>query len=147
MGRVGQVFAQPQPTRNSNGLVGSSRRRVVVSFGWNSSHRNPSKCGEISPNLVRSCQIHPRSNEIPSDPVRFLPNCDEKSLVQLGPVFIVPEIEGFKWKRGRNLEKNVLKSGKKWPDMEKWPESRKNGWILNGLRFGSGFTGFKLKNQ
>ena len=31
--------------------------------------------------------------------------------------------------------------------MEKWLESRKNGWILNGLRFGSGFKGFKLKNQ
>ena len=37
--------------------------------------------------------------------MRFLPYHDEKSLVRLDPVFIVPEIDGFKGKRGQNLEK------------------------------------------
>ena len=71
----------------------------AVGFGW--TRYSPVS----SETLVRSCQIHPRSGEILSDPVRFLPNLDEKSLVWPDLVFIVPEIDGFKWKSGRNLEK------------------------------------------
>ena len=59
-------------------------------------HRNALKHDKISPDPARSCQIHPRSGEIPSDLVRFLANGDEKSLVRLDPVFIVPKINGFK---------------------------------------------------
>ena len=59
-------------------------------------HRNASKRGNISPDLARSCQIHPRFGEIPSDLARFLPNRDEKSLVRLDPVFIVTKIDEFK---------------------------------------------------
>ena len=61
------------------------------------------------PDSMRSCQIHPRSDEISLDLTRFLPNLDEKSSVRQDSVFIVPEIDGFKWKSGQNLEK-------KWPD-------------------------------
>ena len=32
---------------------------------------------EMLRNTARSCQIHPRSGEIPSDPARFLENRDE----------------------------------------------------------------------
>ena len=45
----GGWFFNPQPTHNSNGFVGSGRRWVVVGFGWNRSHWNPSKRGEILP--------------------------------------------------------------------------------------------------
>ena len=54
---------------------------------------------------MRSCQLHPRSDDISLDLARFLPNLDEESPVRLDPVFIMPEIDGFKWKSGRNLEK------------------------------------------
>ena len=47
-------------------------------------------------NAARSCQIHPRSSEIPSNLARFLANRDEKSLVQPDPVFSVTKIDGFK---------------------------------------------------
>ena len=156
----GGWFFNPQPTRNNNRFVGSGHRRVVVGFKWNQSHQNPSKCSKISPDLARSYRIwrdlaafrrigkiHPRSDEIPSDPARFLPYRDEKALVQLDPVFIMPKIIGFKWKRGWNLEKmgwNLEKSGQ---NLEKWSEFGKNGRILNGLQFGSGFMGFELKNR
>ena len=75
---------------------------VRVAGGWWSVsgepdyHRNASKHGEISLDSARSCKIHPRSGEIPSDPARFLANRDEKSLVWPDPVFIVSKIDEFK---------------------------------------------------
>ena len=75
---------------------------VRVTSGWllvsgeTNNHWNLLKRGEISLDPMRSCQIHPSSGEIQSDPARFLPNRDKKSLVRLNPVFIVPEIVGFK---------------------------------------------------
>ena len=103
--------------------------------------------GEISLRFEGFGEIHPRSDEIPSDPARFLPYRDEKALVQLDPVFIVPKIIGFKWKRGWNLEKMGRNLEKNCQNLEKWPEFGKNGRILNGLWFGSGFMGFELKNR
>ena len=47
-------------------------------------------------NALKHGEILPDPSKIPSDPARFLANRDEKSLVQLDPVFIVPKIEGFK---------------------------------------------------
>ena len=59
-------------------------------------HQCPTKRGEISPDPMRSCQLHPRSDDISLDLARFLPNLDEESLVRLDPMFIMPEIDGFK---------------------------------------------------
>ncbi|XP_023877931.1 uncharacterized protein LOC111990390 [Quercus suber] len=57
--------------------------------GETNNHWNPPKRGEILPLHLRSC-------EISLDPLRFLPNPAEKSLVQPDLVFIMPEIDGFK---------------------------------------------------
>ena len=54
------------------------------------------KSGKISLRFAGFGEIHPRSDEIPSDPARFLPYRDEKALVRLDPMFIVPKIIGFK---------------------------------------------------
>ena len=75
---------------------------VWVAGGWWSIsgeldyHQNALKRGKISPNSARSCQIHPRSDEIPSNLARFLANRNEKSLVRPDPMFIVPKINEFK---------------------------------------------------
>ena len=87
-------------TRNRPITVTDSSVRVAGGW-WSVSsepdyHQNALKCGEMSLDLVRSCQIHPRSSKIPSVPVRFLANRDEKSLVRPDPVFIVPKIDRFK---------------------------------------------------
>ena len=81
-------------TRNRPITVTDLSVRVVS--GWWSVSGETDLTG-ILRNAARSCQIHPRSDEIPSNPVRFLPNRDEKSLVWLlDPVFIVPKIDEFK---------------------------------------------------
>ena len=58
--------------------------------------RNAARSHQIWRDLAGFGEIHPRSDEIPSDPARFLPYRDEKALVRLDPVFIVPKIIGFK---------------------------------------------------
>lgn len=68
-------------------------------------HQNLLKHDEILPDSTSSCQIHSRSSEISLDLTRFLLNLNEKSLVQPDLVFIVPEINKYKWKSGWNLEK------------------------------------------
>ena len=81
------------PTRNRPVTVTDSSVRVAG--GWWSVLGETDLTG-ILRNMARSCQIHPRSGEILSDPARFLPNRNEKSLVRLDPAFIVPKIDGFK---------------------------------------------------
>ena len=94
--RSGGWFFNPQSTRTiTDSLV------RVADWWWSVSgepnyHWNPSKRSEISPDPTRSCQIHPRSGEIPSNLARFLANRDEKSLVRPNPMFIMPKIDGFK---------------------------------------------------
>ena len=74
---------------------------VRVASGWwsvsgeHDYHQNASKRNEISADPTRSCQIHPRSDEIPLDSTRFLANRDEKSLVWPNSVFIVPKMAGI----------------------------------------------------
>nr|POE90710.1 hypothetical protein CFP56_78840 [Quercus suber] len=80
-------------TRNRPVTVMDSLDRVAC--GWWSVSGETDLIG-ILRNAARSCQTHPRSDEIPSNPARYLPNRDYKSLVRLDPVFIVPEIDGFK---------------------------------------------------
>ena len=82
---AGQVFAQPATDPYKIGWVVFQPATVT-----------DSKRDEISLDPARSCQIHPRSGEIPSDLARFLANRDEKSLVRPNPVFIMPKIDGFK---------------------------------------------------
>ena len=110
MGQAGLVFAQPTTDPYKIGWWFSTRNQPItitdllvrIVSGWSSVssepnyHWNPSKRGEISQDQARSCQIHPRFGEIPSDLARFLPNRDEKSLVRLDPVFIVTKIDEFK---------------------------------------------------
>ena len=131
MGRAGRVFAQPVTVQvggfsTRNRPITVTDLSVRVAGGWWLVSGETDLTG-ILRNAARSCQIHPRSDEIPSDPVRFFPNRDEKSLVWLlDPVFIVPKIDKFKWK-GAGI----------------W----KNGRILHELWFRSGFTGIELKNR
>ena len=107
MDRAGRVFAQPATDPYKMGWVVFQPATVTdssirVANGWWSVsgepnyHWNPSKRDEISLDPAKSCQIHPRSGEIPSNLARFLANRDEKSLVRPNPVFIMPKIDRFK---------------------------------------------------
>ena len=103
----GRIFAQPTTNLYKIGWVVFQPLTIASSSVWvidgwllvsseTNNHQNLPEHGEISPDSMRSCQIHPRSSEISSDSARFLPSRAENSLVRLDPVFIVPKIDGFK---------------------------------------------------
>ena len=110
IGRAGRVFAQPVIVREGGFLTHNRPVTVtdssvqVTDEWWSISGetnltgilRNAARSHQIWRDLAGFGEIHPRSDEIPSDPTRFLPYCDEKALVRLDPVFIVPKIIGFK---------------------------------------------------
>lgn len=96
-----------QPVTVTNSSIRVVRWRSLV-LGELDIHWNLVKWGEIS-----------------LDPARFLQNFDKKSPIRLDSVFIVPEIDKFKWK--------VVRIWKRWP---------------NFMAFGgSGFTGFRGRDS